>query len=256
MRPWERERGERFGALPRRARGSRSMAEVAAAAGSPRRPCARSKAAGPRPPPSSPGRLPDQTHRVRPGRRRGHRRLRRPYDARTRGARPRRAARLVAADLTGQDPARPRRRRDQPPEGSSGRPERTPAPPPTLVSPAGGLAVSPVSQAHPPERRRGRPHPRLRPVGWVYAAASTAPSAGNPLLPHALSVRPGLPFGPGAERSGLRGGPGNRHAAPAAQLGQQVLQVADLLDVVNDPGLRHPVGEPAGEQPVHRGQQW
>ncbi|GAA3117705.1 helix-turn-helix transcriptional regulator [Streptomyces rameus] len=30
---WERERGERFGALLRRARGSRSMAEVAAAAG-------------------------------------------------------------------------------------------------------------------------------------------------------------------------------------------------------------------------------
>ncbi|MCX4821511.1 helix-turn-helix domain-containing protein [Streptomyces sp. NBC_01142] len=30
---WERKRGERFGALLRRARGSRSMAEVAAAAG-------------------------------------------------------------------------------------------------------------------------------------------------------------------------------------------------------------------------------
>ena len=30
---WERERGERFGALLRRARGSRSMADVAAAAG-------------------------------------------------------------------------------------------------------------------------------------------------------------------------------------------------------------------------------
>ncbi|POX48309.1 helix-turn-helix domain-containing protein [Streptomyces sp. Ru72] len=33
LTPWERERGERFGALLRRARGSRSMAEVAAAAG-------------------------------------------------------------------------------------------------------------------------------------------------------------------------------------------------------------------------------
>jgi len=33
LTPWERERGERFGALLRRARGGRSMAEVAAAAG-------------------------------------------------------------------------------------------------------------------------------------------------------------------------------------------------------------------------------
>ncbi|WP_256255726.1 helix-turn-helix domain-containing protein [Streptomyces sp. MUSC 14] len=33
MTPWERERGERFGTLLRRARGSRSTAEVAAAAG-------------------------------------------------------------------------------------------------------------------------------------------------------------------------------------------------------------------------------
>ncbi|MGW0607260.1 helix-turn-helix domain-containing protein [Streptomyces sp. NPDC002644] len=33
LTPWERERGERFGALLRRARGDRSMAEVAAAAG-------------------------------------------------------------------------------------------------------------------------------------------------------------------------------------------------------------------------------
>ncbi|MFF7889115.1 multiprotein-bridging factor 1 family protein [Streptomyces sp. NPDC020794] len=33
LTPWERERGERFGALLRRARGSRSMAKVAAAAG-------------------------------------------------------------------------------------------------------------------------------------------------------------------------------------------------------------------------------
>ncbi|GAA1089138.1 helix-turn-helix transcriptional regulator [Kitasatospora arboriphila] len=33
MTPWERERGERFGALLRRARGDRSMVEVAAAAG-------------------------------------------------------------------------------------------------------------------------------------------------------------------------------------------------------------------------------
>ena len=33
LTPWERERGERFGALLRRARGSRSMTEVAAAAG-------------------------------------------------------------------------------------------------------------------------------------------------------------------------------------------------------------------------------
>jgi transcriptional regulator with XRE-family HTH domain len=33
LTPWERARGERFGALLRRARGSRSMAEVAAAAG-------------------------------------------------------------------------------------------------------------------------------------------------------------------------------------------------------------------------------
>ncbi|MBT2235484.1 helix-turn-helix domain-containing protein [Nonomuraea sp. NEAU-A123] len=33
LAPWERERGERFGSLLRQARGSRSMAEVAAAAG-------------------------------------------------------------------------------------------------------------------------------------------------------------------------------------------------------------------------------
>ncbi|MGW1552349.1 helix-turn-helix domain-containing protein [Streptomyces sp. NPDC002346] len=33
LTPWERERGERFGTLLRRAHGSRSMAEVAAAAG-------------------------------------------------------------------------------------------------------------------------------------------------------------------------------------------------------------------------------
>ncbi|MEV7179832.1 helix-turn-helix transcriptional regulator [Kitasatospora sp. NPDC093679] len=33
LTPWERERGERFGALLRRARGDRSMVEVAAAAG-------------------------------------------------------------------------------------------------------------------------------------------------------------------------------------------------------------------------------
>ncbi|WP_326793757.1 helix-turn-helix domain-containing protein (plasmid) [Streptomyces sp. NBC_00841] len=33
LTPWERERDERFGALLRRARDSRSMAEVAAAAG-------------------------------------------------------------------------------------------------------------------------------------------------------------------------------------------------------------------------------
>jgi DNA-binding phage protein len=33
LTPWERERGERFGALLRQARGSRSMAEIAAAAG-------------------------------------------------------------------------------------------------------------------------------------------------------------------------------------------------------------------------------
>ncbi|MEU0572397.1 helix-turn-helix transcriptional regulator [Nonomuraea sp. NPDC005983] len=33
LTPWERERGERFGSLLRQARGSRSMAEVAAAAG-------------------------------------------------------------------------------------------------------------------------------------------------------------------------------------------------------------------------------
>lgn len=33
LTPWERERGERFGALLRRARGDRSMADVAAAAG-------------------------------------------------------------------------------------------------------------------------------------------------------------------------------------------------------------------------------
>ncbi|MFE7243858.1 helix-turn-helix domain-containing protein [Streptomyces sp. NPDC057580] len=33
LTPWERERRERFGAMLRRARGSRGMAEVAAAAG-------------------------------------------------------------------------------------------------------------------------------------------------------------------------------------------------------------------------------
>ncbi|MDX3234565.1 helix-turn-helix transcriptional regulator [Streptomyces sp. ME03-5709C] len=33
LTPWERQRGERFGALLRRARGDRSMVEVAAAAG-------------------------------------------------------------------------------------------------------------------------------------------------------------------------------------------------------------------------------
>ncbi|MFJ7158714.1 helix-turn-helix domain-containing protein [Streptomyces sp. NPDC101118] len=33
LTPWERERGERFGALLREARGARSMVEVAAAAG-------------------------------------------------------------------------------------------------------------------------------------------------------------------------------------------------------------------------------
>jgi transcriptional regulator with XRE-family HTH domain len=33
LTPWERERGERFGALLRRARGDRSMADVASAAG-------------------------------------------------------------------------------------------------------------------------------------------------------------------------------------------------------------------------------
>lgn len=33
LTPWERERGERFGALIRAARGDRSMVEVAAAAG-------------------------------------------------------------------------------------------------------------------------------------------------------------------------------------------------------------------------------
>ncbi|GAA4576712.1 helix-turn-helix transcriptional regulator [Planotetraspora kaengkrachanensis] len=33
MTPWERQRGERFGALLRQARGERSMVEVAAAAG-------------------------------------------------------------------------------------------------------------------------------------------------------------------------------------------------------------------------------
>jgi DNA-binding XRE family transcriptional regulator len=33
LTPWERERGERFGTLLRRARGSRSMAEVAAGVG-------------------------------------------------------------------------------------------------------------------------------------------------------------------------------------------------------------------------------
>jgi transcriptional regulator with XRE-family HTH domain len=33
LTPWERERGERFGALLRAARGGRSMVEVAAAAG-------------------------------------------------------------------------------------------------------------------------------------------------------------------------------------------------------------------------------
>ncbi|MET8144024.1 helix-turn-helix transcriptional regulator [Sphaerisporangium sp. NPDC005288] len=33
LAPWERRRGERFGALLRRARGERSMVEVAAAAG-------------------------------------------------------------------------------------------------------------------------------------------------------------------------------------------------------------------------------
>ncbi|GAA2479171.1 helix-turn-helix transcriptional regulator [Streptomyces thermolineatus] len=33
LTPWERQRGERFGALLRRARGGRSMTEVAAAAG-------------------------------------------------------------------------------------------------------------------------------------------------------------------------------------------------------------------------------
>ncbi|MFJ8361877.1 helix-turn-helix domain-containing protein [Streptomyces sp. NPDC093984] len=33
LTPWERERGERFGALLRQARGDRSMTEVAAAAG-------------------------------------------------------------------------------------------------------------------------------------------------------------------------------------------------------------------------------
>ncbi|MEV1012072.1 helix-turn-helix transcriptional regulator [Streptomyces sp. NPDC049881] len=33
LTPWERERGERFGALLREARGERSMADVAAAAG-------------------------------------------------------------------------------------------------------------------------------------------------------------------------------------------------------------------------------
>ncbi|MBO8200344.1 helix-turn-helix transcriptional regulator [Streptomyces smyrnaeus] len=33
LTPWERERGERFGALLRQARGDRSMVEVAAAAG-------------------------------------------------------------------------------------------------------------------------------------------------------------------------------------------------------------------------------
>ncbi|RBM07344.1 helix-turn-helix domain-containing protein [Streptomyces sp. PT12] len=33
LTPWERQRGERFGALLRRARGERSMVEVAAAAG-------------------------------------------------------------------------------------------------------------------------------------------------------------------------------------------------------------------------------
>lgn len=33
LTPWERERGERFGALLRQARGDRSMAEVAAVAG-------------------------------------------------------------------------------------------------------------------------------------------------------------------------------------------------------------------------------
>lgn len=33
LTPWERERGERFGALLREARGERSMVEVAAAAG-------------------------------------------------------------------------------------------------------------------------------------------------------------------------------------------------------------------------------
>lgn len=33
MTPWERQRGEQFGALLRRARGDRSMVEVAAAAG-------------------------------------------------------------------------------------------------------------------------------------------------------------------------------------------------------------------------------
>jgi transcriptional regulator with XRE-family HTH domain len=33
LTPWERQRGERFGALLRQARGDRSMVEVAAAAG-------------------------------------------------------------------------------------------------------------------------------------------------------------------------------------------------------------------------------
>ncbi|GGQ14159.1 helix-turn-helix domain-containing protein [Streptosporangium pseudovulgare] len=33
LTPWERQRGERFGAILRRARGDRSMVEVAAAAG-------------------------------------------------------------------------------------------------------------------------------------------------------------------------------------------------------------------------------
>ncbi|MCG6493813.1 helix-turn-helix domain-containing protein [Kitasatospora sp. A2-31] len=33
LTPWERERGERFGALLREARGTRSMVEIAAAAG-------------------------------------------------------------------------------------------------------------------------------------------------------------------------------------------------------------------------------
>lgn len=54
----------------------------------------------------------------------------------------------------------------------------------------------------------------------------------------------------------LRGGLTDRHAVRAAEFGQQVLKVADFFDVVNDPGLRHPVGEPADEQPVHWGQQW
>lgn len=47
-------------------------------------------------------------------------------------------------------------------------------------------------------------------------------------------------------RPGLCGGGGDRHAVRAAQLGQQVLQVAHLFDVVDDPGPRHLVGEAGG----------